>query len=245
MIDALLREVFQKTNAEETRRRLRSAKAELDKNLRERDRLESLMLDAMDGACVFTPEQLKRRLDRLEESIQQNRNTAESLKRELEDVDAKTALLQQEHKQLSCWADLYDKATTAEKKMICGHMIRRVEISMGFRWSLPSRRHSACGGWRESKGLGKVHILLKMLLLRHIIKCVNIIKYSTEHPTQACRSPEYGTSYEAKWLQIKNLRKNAPNSQGTVCHPKDIHHLKAGRMEEKRNDGKQAVFCQI
>ena len=147
MIDALLREVFQKTravdvqtvvdrqmkiNAEETRRRLRSAKAELDKNLRERDRLESLMLDAMDGACVFTPEQLKRRLDRLEESIQQNRNTAESLKRELEDVDAKTALLQQEHKQLSCWADLYDKATTAEKKMICGHMIRRVEISRGY-----------------------------------------------------------------------------------------------------------------
>ena len=147
VIDALLREVFQKTravdvqtvvdrqmksNAEETRRRLRSAKAELDKNLRERDRLESLMLDAMDGACVFTPEQLKRRLDRLEESIQQNRNTAESLKRELEDVDAKTALLQQEHKQLSCWADLYDKATTAEKKMICGHMIRRVEISRGY-----------------------------------------------------------------------------------------------------------------
>lgn len=28
----------------------------LDKNLRERDKLESLMLDAIDGTCVFTPE---------------------------------------------------------------------------------------------------------------------------------------------------------------------------------------------
>ena len=121
-----------KSNAEEVSRRLRSAKAELDKSLRERDRLESLMLDAMDGTCVFTPEQLKRRLDRLEESIRQNSSTAETLKQELEDAEEKAVQFQQEHESLSCWADLYDKATTAEKKMICGHMIRRVEISRGY-----------------------------------------------------------------------------------------------------------------
>lgn len=79
-------------------------------------------------------------MDRLKESIQQNRSMAEQLKQEMEDADAKTAQLQQEHKQLSCWADLYDKATTPEKKMICGHMIRGVEMSV-LNMGLPNMQH--------------------------------------------------------------------------------------------------------
>lgn len=55
--------------AEDYQRRIKNIRSDLTKNLKEPDKWENLMLDSLEGTCVFTPEQVKRHMDTVQETI--------------------------------------------------------------------------------------------------------------------------------------------------------------------------------
>ena len=78
MIEQLLRGIFERAkkvdektilkmlvdaSAEQCQQELKAAKLEYTKTMKELSRWGDLMLDSLDGTCVFTPEQVKARLD--------------------------------------------------------------------------------------------------------------------------------------------------------------------------------------
>lgn len=90
------------------------------------------MLDSLDGKCPFTPEQVKSRLDSLKESMQSLSANIESLEYRLADNDRLTQELKDQHQQLLSWAEMFDSASPAERKLIASHLIKAVTLTRGY-----------------------------------------------------------------------------------------------------------------
>ena len=90
------------------------------------------MLDSLDGKCVFTPEQVKSRMDSVQEAMTSLSANIESLEARLYDSEQIAKELAAQHKQLLSWAEMFDNATPAERKLIASHLIRAVTLTRGY-----------------------------------------------------------------------------------------------------------------
>ena len=63
--------VKRQVNASTTvcQKQLKLAKTEYAKSCKELSKWENLMLDSIEGSCVFTPEQVKKRMDAVQQSV--------------------------------------------------------------------------------------------------------------------------------------------------------------------------------
>lgn len=118
--------------ASDLQQQIRQAKLELSKKHIEQGRWEGLMLDSLDGKCPFTPEQVKSRLDSVKEAMTSLTASIESLEARLADSDRLTKELKEQHQQLLSWAEMFDNATPAERKLIASHLIRAVTLTRGY-----------------------------------------------------------------------------------------------------------------
>ena len=91
-----------------------------------------LMLDSLDGKCPFTPEQVKSRLDSVKEAMTSLTASIESLETRLADSDRLTQELKEQHQQLLSWAEMFDTASPAERKLIASHLIKAVTLTRGY-----------------------------------------------------------------------------------------------------------------
>lgn len=147
MVSKLIRDIFQKAGtvseydivhnqigatASDLQQQIRQAKLELSKKHIEQGRWEGLMLDSLDGKCPFTPEQVKSRLDSVKEAMTSLTASIESLEARLADSDRLTQELKEQHQQLLSWAEMFDNATPAERKLIASHLIRGVTLTRGY-----------------------------------------------------------------------------------------------------------------
>lgn len=118
--------------ASDLQKQIRQAKLELSKKHIELGKLEGLMLDSLDGKCVFTPEQVKSRMDSVQEAMTSLSANIESLESRLHDSEQIAKELTAQHKQLLSWAEMFDNATPAERKLIASHLIRAVTLTRGY-----------------------------------------------------------------------------------------------------------------
>ena len=147
VVSKLIRDIFQKAGAvseydiihnqigataSDLQQQIRQAKLELSKKHIEQGRWEGLMLDSLDGKCPFTPEQVKSRLDSVKEAMTSLSVNIESLESRLADSDRLTQELKEQHQQLLSWAEMFDNATPAERKLIASHLIRAVTLTRGY-----------------------------------------------------------------------------------------------------------------
>ena len=92
----------------------------------------NMMLDSMEGNCVFTQEQIKRRMDTLQEKLQNLEQTMGELQNKI-DRSAETAEeIRQEHRKLLSWSELYEGASMEEKKVIASNLIKAVFLSENY-----------------------------------------------------------------------------------------------------------------
>ena len=117
-------------------RQLKSVKAELAKNIKELSRWESLMLDSLEGACIFTPEQVKKRMDTVQASIDELTQKIEILQSEAEQCKTQAEQFKTQHQQLLSWAEIFDSATVEEKKMISSYMFKAVTLSRDYQMQI-------------------------------------------------------------------------------------------------------------
>lgn len=133
VVSKLIRDILQKAGAvseydivrnqigataSDLQQQIRQAKLELSKKHIEQGRWEGLMLDSLDGKCPFTPEQVKSRLDSVKEAMTSLSANIESLEARLTDSDRLTQELKDQHQQLLSWAEMFDNATPAERKLM-------------------------------------------------------------------------------------------------------------------------------
>lgn len=118
--------------ASDLRQQIRQSKLDLSKKRIELGKWEGLMLDSLDGKCVFTPEQVKRRMDSVQEAMTSLSANIESLETRLEDNDRLTRELAEQHQLFLSWAEMFDTATQPEKKLIASQIIKAVTLSREY-----------------------------------------------------------------------------------------------------------------
>lgn len=147
VVDQLIRNIFSRAKAVDERefikkqvastsaqyqRQLKKAKADHGKAVRELSKWEELMLDSIEGTCVFTPEQIKKRLDSTQEKIDELSQQIETRQDQLRESETLAGEILEQYQRLLSWADLYDDASPEEKRMIASYVVKAVTLSRGY-----------------------------------------------------------------------------------------------------------------
>lgn len=113
-------------------KQLKAIKAEYVKSSKELSKWEGLMLDSIEGTCVFTPEQVKKRMDVVQQSVNDLSAKIEDLQNKATETAELTEEIKAEHQRLLSWAEVYDGASLEEKKMVASYLIKAVTISQNY-----------------------------------------------------------------------------------------------------------------
>lgn len=113
-------------------KQLKAVKAEYVKSSKELSKWEGLMLDSIEGTCVFTPEQVKKRMDVVQQSVNDLSAKIEDLQNKATETAELTEEIKAEHQRLLSWAEVYDGASLEEKKMVASYLIKAVTISQNY-----------------------------------------------------------------------------------------------------------------
>ena len=116
----------------ELRQQIRQAKAELTKRRSELDKWESLMLDSIEGKCVFSPEQVKSRMERVQGELQTFEERIRVMEEQLANSKGLTQELMAQHQRLLSRAYIFDTASPEERKLIASQIIRAVTLSRDY-----------------------------------------------------------------------------------------------------------------
>lgn len=112
--------------------RLRQVRSEYAKCNRELSKWENLMLASIEGTCVFTPEQIKKRMDTVQERIDALSGEIHALQDKAADAESTANEILRQHQKLLSWAELFSDATTDEKKMVAANLIRAVRLTRDY-----------------------------------------------------------------------------------------------------------------
>ncbi len=147
VVETLLRNIFERARAvneseliqqqvQETaaqcRQKLRKAQADHSKAMRELTKWENLMLDSIEGTCVFSPEQIKRRMDTVQETVAGLAEQIDALKDQAAESEYAAKEIRESHQRLLSWAELFDTASVEEKKMIASYLIKAVTLTRDY-----------------------------------------------------------------------------------------------------------------
>ena len=128
--ELLKRQITSTTTAYQ--KQLKAVKAEYVKSSKELSKWEGLMLDSIEGTCVFTPEQVKKRMDVVQQSVNDLSAKIEDLQNKATETAELTEEIKAEHQRLLSWAEVYDSASLEEKKMVASYLIKAVTISQNY-----------------------------------------------------------------------------------------------------------------
>ena len=119
-------------SSQQYQQKIKRAKADYAKAMKELSKWENIMLDSIEGTCVFTPEQVKKRMDAVQES-------ADKLKAEIDQfqdlaIQAKATAdeIHEQHQRLLSWAKMFDEASLDEKKVIASYVVKAVTVARNY-----------------------------------------------------------------------------------------------------------------
>ena len=128
--------VFLKTQIQSStkqyQQKIKAAKGEYAKAVKELSKWEDLMLASIEGTCVFTPEQVKKRMDGIQETVDKLTREIETLQTDMENSKTLSSEIMTQHQQLLSWAELFDSASIDEKKVIASQLIKAVTLSRNY-----------------------------------------------------------------------------------------------------------------
>ena len=119
-------------SAAQCRQKLRKVQAEHTKAVRELAKWENLMLDSIEGTCVFTPEQIKRRMDTVQETVAQLAEQIDALQEQTVEAEILAKEIRESHQRLLSWVDMFDTVSIEEKKMVASYLIKAVTLTRDY-----------------------------------------------------------------------------------------------------------------
>ena len=147
IIDKLIHEVFQKVKGipkgeiigvryreaqAERKIRLTELTAKLTKATENLDLLKAEVLKSLRGESAFPKEMLAELIDKGEKECAQLEEARCQAQDALENGEELMAVLETQYEKLVSWADMYDTANIATRKMIVNQLIRRVDVGRGY-----------------------------------------------------------------------------------------------------------------
>lgn len=147
MVESLLRGVFERAksvdeqsfvkqqvqvSAQQYQQKLKKAKADYAKATSELTKWEDLMLDSLEGKCVFTPEQIKSRMESVREKVNGLIENIKILQEQSSEAKAIADDLMAQHEKLLSWAEMFDSASPQEKKMVASYLIKAVTLTRNY-----------------------------------------------------------------------------------------------------------------
>ena len=147
VVESLLRGIFERAktvdeksfvkqqiqvSAQQYQQKLRKAKADYTKAAKELSKWENLMLDSIEGSCVFTPMQIKNRMDAVQATLDELTQQIAALQEQATASAELANELQKQHKRLLSWAEMFDSASPQEKKMVASYIIKAVTLTRNY-----------------------------------------------------------------------------------------------------------------
>lgn len=90
------------------------------------------MLDSLEGTCIFTPEQIKKRMDSVQQTLADLTEEIEMLQFKADESKATAEAIIEQHHQLLSWADMFANAPQDEKKMIASYILKTVTLTRNY-----------------------------------------------------------------------------------------------------------------
>ena len=118
--------------AKEYQQKLAKARGDYGKYSRELVKWEGLMLDSLEGTCVFSPEQIKKRMDSVQQSLASLAEEIEMLQFKADESKAVADEILEQHHRLLSWADMFTNAPPEEQKMIVSYLIKVVTLTRDY-----------------------------------------------------------------------------------------------------------------
>ncbi|MCI8811339.1 MAG: recombinase family protein [Oscillibacter sp.] len=119
-------------SAAQYQQKQRKAKADYLKATKELSKWEALMLDSIEGTCVFTPEQIKKRMDAVQTTLDDLTQQISSFQEQAETSAKLAKELAEQHQNLLSWAGLFDSSSPQEKRMIAAQIVKAVTLTRGY-----------------------------------------------------------------------------------------------------------------
>ena len=147
IVETLIRSIFERTtdvnekefikqqvsvSAQQYQQKLKRAKADYAKASKELAKWENLMLDSIEGTCVFTPEQVKKRMDAVQVTLDGLTEEIEKLQDQAAQAKNTAEEIHEQHQQLLSWAKMYDDASLDEKKVIASYIVKAVTVARNY-----------------------------------------------------------------------------------------------------------------
>ena len=147
MVEKLLRIIFERARsineseliqqrvqdfAVQCRQKLQKVQTEHTKAVRELAKWEGLMLDSIEGTCVFTPEQIKRWIDTVQETVARLAEQIDALQEQAAETEIMAKEIRESHQRLLSWADMFDTVSIEEKKMLASYLIKAVTLTRDY-----------------------------------------------------------------------------------------------------------------
>ena len=122
-----------KKSAEDYKQKIQKTRADLTKSMKELAKWEDPMMSSLEGTCIFTPNQVKRRMESVQETIEMLSQKLDALQIEGEQIGPLTEEISNQHENLLTWAKMFDDAAPEEKKMLASHIIKAVTLSRDYK----------------------------------------------------------------------------------------------------------------
>lgn len=147
VVESLLRGIFEraksvnekafvnqqvKTTAQQYQQKLKKAKADYSKAAKELTKWEDLMLASIEGTCVFTPQQIKNRMDAVQATLDDLTQQITALQDQAQESAELASDIQEQHQRLLSWAEMYDSASQEEKRMVASYIIKAVTLTRDY-----------------------------------------------------------------------------------------------------------------
>ena len=112
--------------------KLKKARTDYTKYTRELTKWEGLMLDSLEGTCVFSPEQIKKRMDSVQQSLTDLSEEIEALQIKANEAKSIADEIMEQHHRLLSWADMFANASQEEKKMIASYVMKAITLTCDY-----------------------------------------------------------------------------------------------------------------
>jgi hypothetical protein len=147
VVESLLRGIFERAkaineqtlinhqiqvSADQYQQKLKKAKADYVKATKELSKWENFMLDSIEGTCVFTPEQVKKRMDTVQATMDELTGQISTLQEQASESATLAAEIKMHHQKLLSWADMFDSTSPQEKKMVSSYLIKAVTLTRDY-----------------------------------------------------------------------------------------------------------------
>lgn len=111
---------------------LKKTRADYKSKTQELARLDEQIVDAIAGTGAFTPQQLRRRMDTVQEQVNTLADRINDMTDRLEQTGELTTQIKREYNNLQKWADVFRTAPLDTQKMIAAEMVEYVKVSAGY-----------------------------------------------------------------------------------------------------------------